>query len=133
MAEEYRLLRWHWEKQEGKALPQLAEYVAQRAQQAPEYFSRMPELTGVRDWQKLDTTVCMRVLLDPGDGAEGTPLRLLSAAPRPVAARHACNGLRVARNAAAHATEPAGAAAAAAGVAGAGEALAESANARSTA
>ena len=121
-----RLLRWHWEKQDGKTLPQLAEYVAQRTQQAPEYFSRMPELAGVRDWQKLDTTVCMRVLLDPGDGAEGTPLRLLSAAPRPVAARHACNGLRVARNAAAHATEPAGAAEAAACFAETVEDLAES-------
>lgn len=121
-----RLLRWHWEKQEGKTLPQLAGYVAQRAQQAPEYFSRMPELAGMRDWQKLDTTVCMRVLLDPGDGAEGTPLRLLSAAPRPVAARHACNGLRVARNAAAHATEPAGAAEAAACFAETVEDLAES-------
>ena len=99
-----RLLRWHWEQQEGRTMRQLVEYVAQRTQQAPDYFGRMQELTAKTTWQQLDTTVCMRVLLDPGDGVGERPLRLLGAAPRPVVARQACNGLRLARNAAAHST-----------------------------
>lgn len=109
-----RLLRWHWEKQRGLTLRQLGEYVARRMEQAPDYYGSMPALDLKGSWQQLDTTVCMRVLLDPGDGAEGQPLRLLSDAPRPVGARRACNGLRIARNAAAHATELEGAAEAAA-------------------
>ena len=83
---------------------QLVEYVELRARQAPDYFGRMQELTAKTTWQQLDTTVCMRVLLDPGDGVDARPLRLLGAAPRPVVARQACNGLRLARNAAAHST-----------------------------
>ena len=99
-----RLLRWHWEQQEGRTMRQLVEYVELRARQAPDYFGRMQELTAKTTWQQLDTTVCMRVLLDPGDGVDARPLRLLGAAPRPVVARQACNGLRLARNAAAHST-----------------------------
>lgn len=109
-----RLLRWHWEKQRGLTLRQLMEYIARRTEQAPDYYGRIPAPDSKGSWQQLDTTVCMRVLLDPGDGEEGQPLRLLSDAPRPVGARHACNGLRIARNAAAHATELEGAAEAAA-------------------
>lgn len=99
-----RLLRWHWEGQQNGTMAQLAEHLTYRKQQAPDYFERTQSITGKTTWQQLDTTFCMRVLLDPGDGEEGRPLRLLSAAPRPVVARQACNGLRMARNAAAHAT-----------------------------
>ena len=99
-----RLLRWHWEQQEGRTLRQLADYVAERTRQAPDYFAHVQEIGAKATWQQLDTTFCQRILLDPGEGAEDRPLRLLSAAPRPVVARQSCNGLRMARNAAAHST-----------------------------
>lgn len=118
-----RLLRWHWEQQEGRTLRQLADYVALRTEQAPEYYSRIQPLNAKTTWQQLDTTICTRILLDPGDGADERPLRLLSAAPRPVVARQSCNGLRMARNAAAHASSPEGAAEAAAAFAEAIEKL----------
>lgn len=118
-----RLLRWHWEQQEGRTLRQLADHVARRAEEDPDYFARMQEMTTKTTWQQLDTTFCMRVLLDPGDGADGQPLQLLRAAPRPVLARQSCNGLRLARNAAAHATGLDGAAEAAAAFAEAVEKL----------
>ncbi|MBQ7859048.1 MAG: hypothetical protein IJ347_02785, partial [Faecalibacterium sp.] len=62
-----RLLRWHWEKQQGKTLVQLAEHVARRAEQAPELFARLPAVGTKGGWQQLDTTRCMRVLLDAGE------------------------------------------------------------------
>lgn len=120
-----RLLRWHWEQQEGRTMRQLVEHVARRTEQAPDYFGRMQELSAKSTWQQLDTTLCMRVLLDPGDGAGERPLRLLSTAPRPVLARQSCNGLRMARNAAAHATDLTGTAEAAAAFAEAVEKLDE--------
>jgi len=120
-----RVLRWHWEKQAGKTLPQLADYTARRARQVPELFGRLPAVSAKGGWQQLDTTLCMRVLLDTGEGDDEPPLRLLSAARRPVGARHTCNGLRVARNAAAHATTLQDAAEAAAGFAETVEDLAD--------
>lgn len=104
-----KLLQWHWEGCGHGKLPQLLEYVAQRTKQAPDYFGNLPQHGKDTVWQQLDTTWCMRVLLDPGDNpgnAGGTPpIRFLADAKRPGGARHACNGLRVARNAAAHATD----------------------------
>ena len=58
-------------------------------------------LTG---WQQLDTTLCMRILLDPEKDA-ARPLDLLGNTPHPAAARHACNAVRMARNEAAHASD----------------------------
>ena len=62
----------------------------------------MPDLTGKASWQQLDTTLCMRVLLDPETDA-ARPLDLLGNTAHPSAARHACNAIRTARNEAAHA------------------------------
>ena len=62
----------------------------------------MPDLTGKTSWQQLDTTLCMRVLLDPETDA-ARPLDLLGNTAHPSAARHACNAIRTARNEAAHA------------------------------
>ena len=75
-----RLLRWHWEHKPGAhSLDALLEHIAARKQESPDYYDRMPDLTGKTSWQQLDTTLCMR------------------------AARHACNAIRTARNEAAHA------------------------------
>ena len=83
-----RLLRWHWERKPGAhSLDALLEHIAARKQESPDYYDRMPDLTGKTSWQQLDTTLCMRVLLDPETDA----------------ARHACNAIRTARNEAAHA------------------------------
>ena len=83
-----RLLRWHWERKPGAhSLDALLEHIAARKQESPDYYDRMPDLTGKTSWQQLDTTLCMRVLLDPENDA----------------ARHACNAIRTARNEAAHA------------------------------
>ena len=83
-----RLLRWHWERKPGAhSLDALLEHIATRKQESPDYYDRMPDLTGKTSWQQLDTTLCMRVLLDPENDA----------------ARHACNAIRTARNEAAHA------------------------------
>ena len=61
-----RLLRWHWEHKPGShSLGALLDHIAQRRQESPEYYDRMPDLSGKNSWQQLDTTVCMRVLLDP--------------------------------------------------------------------
>lgn len=63
-----RLLRWHWERKPGAhSLDALLEHIAARKQESPDYYDRMPDLTGKTSWQQLDTTLCMRVLLDPGD------------------------------------------------------------------
>lgn len=85
-----KLLRWHWEKKPGAhSLNALLEHIAQRQQESPEYYERMPDLSGKTSWSQLDTTLCMRVLLDPEKDA----------------ARRACNAVRTARNEAAHASD----------------------------
>ena len=65
---------------------------------------RLPELNGRTGWQQLDTTICMRVLLDPEKDA-AKPLDLLGNTSNPGAARRACNAVRTARNEAAHAAD----------------------------
>ena len=99
-----RLLRWHWEHKPGAhSLGALLDHVAQRQQESPDYYDRMPDLSGKNSWQQLDTTICMRVLLDPEKDA-AKPLDLLGNTSNPGAARRACNAVRTARNEAAHAT-----------------------------
>ena len=98
-----RLLRWHWERKPGAhSLDALLEHIAARKQESPDYYDRMPDLTGKTSWQQLDTTLGMRVLLDPETDA-ARPLDLLGNTAHPSAARHACNAIRTARNEAAHA------------------------------
>ena len=100
-----KLLRWHWEQKPGShTLNALLDHLAQRQEESPEYYDRMPDLSGKTSWQQLDTTICMRVLLDPEKDASH-PLDLLGDTPRPSAARRACNAVRTARNEAAHATD----------------------------
>ena len=100
-----RLLRWHWEHKPGAhSLGALLDHVAQRQQESPDYYDRMPDLSGKNSWQQLDTTLCMRVLLDPEKDA-AKPLDLLGNTPHPSAARRACNAVRTARNEAAHAAD----------------------------
>ena len=100
-----RLLRWHWEHKPGAhSLGALLDHVAQRQQESPDYYDRMPDLSGKNSWQQLDTTLCMRVLLDPEKDA-ARPLDLLGNTEHPAAARRACNAVRTARNEAAHASD----------------------------
>ena len=100
-----RLLRWHWEHKPGAhSLGALLDHVAQRQQESPDYYDRMPDLSGKNSWQQLDTTICMRVLLDPEKDA-AKPLDLLGNTSNPGAARRACNAVRTARNEAADATD----------------------------
>ena len=82
----------------------MLDHIAQRQQESPDYYDRMPDLSGKSSWQQLDTTICMRVLLDPEKDAE-KPLDLLGNTSSPGAARRACNTVRTARNEAAHATD----------------------------
>ena len=103
-----RLLRWHWEQKPGvHSLDALRDYLEQRKKESPDYYDRLPDLSGRTSWQQLDTTLCMRVLLDPEKNA-AHPLDLLGNTPRPGAARRACNAVRAARNEAAHAADRAG-------------------------
>lgn len=98
-----KLLRWHWERKPGAhSLNAMLEHIVQRQQESPEYYERMPDLSGKTSWSQLDTTLCMRVLLDPETDA-ARPLDLLGNTAHPSAARHACNAIRTARNEAAHA------------------------------
>lgn len=100
-----RLLHWHWERKPGAhSLNALLEHIAQRQQESPEYYERMPDLSGKTSWSQLDTTLCMRVLLDPEKDA-ARPLDLLGNTEHPGAARRACNAVRTARNEAAHASD----------------------------
>lgn len=103
-----RLLRWHWEKTpRPNTLKELLRYVQKRSIEAPEYYTNLSLETEITSWQQLDTTFCMRVLLDNEEGAK-TPKRLLQYALQDKNARRACNGLRLARNAAAHAADKTG-------------------------
>lgn len=98
-----KLLRWHWENKPGEhSLGALLDHIRTRQQESPEYYDRLPDLAGRNSWQQLDTTLCMRVLLDPETDA-ARPLDLLGNTAHPSAARHACNAIRTARNEAAHA------------------------------
>ena len=86
-----RLLRWHWEQKPGShSLDALLRHIAQRQKESPDYYDRMPDLSGKTSWQQLDTTLCMRVLLDPEKDA-AKPLDLLGNTSNPGAARRACN------------------------------------------
>ena len=100
-----KLLRWHWENKPGEhSLGALLDHIRTRQQESPDYYERIPDLTGRTSWQQLDTTLCMRVLLDPEKDA-ARPLDLLGNTEHPSAARRACNAVRTARNEAAHAAD----------------------------
>lgn len=100
-----KLLRWHWENKPGThSLGSLLDHIRTRQQESPEYYERIPDLTGRTSWQQLDTTLCMRVLLDPEKDTD-RPLDLLGNTEHPGAARRACNAVRTARNEAAHASD----------------------------
>ena len=75
----------------------MLKHLAQRQKESPDYYERLPELNGRTGWQQLDTTLCMRILLDPEKDA-ARPLDLLGNTPHPAAARRACNAVRMARN-----------------------------------
>lgn len=103
-----RLLRWHWEQQPGgHSFSALTKYIEKRRAESPEYYDRTPGMENKTSWQQLDTTLCMRILLDPEKDA-AKPLDLLGQAQHPGAARRACNAVRIARNEAAHASDRAG-------------------------
>ena len=90
-----KLLRWHWEEKPGAhSVDALMKHLAQRQKESPDYYERLPELNGRTGWQQLDTTLCMRVLLDPEKDA-ARPLDLLGNTPHPAAARRACNAVRM--------------------------------------
>ena len=100
-----KLLRWHWEQKPGShSLNALLDHIAQRQQESPDYYERMPDLSGKTSWAQLDTTICMRVLLDPEKDA-ARPVDLLGNTEHPGSARRACNAVRTARNEAAHASD----------------------------
>ena len=100
-----KLLRWHWEEKPGAhSVDALMKHLAQRQKESPDYYERLPELNGRTGWQQLDTTLCMRILLDPEKDA-ARPLDLLGSTPHPASARRACNAVRMARNEAAHASD----------------------------
>ena len=87
-----------------RSVDALLKHLAQRQKESPDYYERLPELNGRTGWQQLDTTLCMRILLDPEKDA-ARPLDLLGSTPHPAAARRACNAVRMARNEAAHASD----------------------------
>ncbi len=103
-----RLLRWHWEKTpRPHTLQELMRHLEQRSVEAADYYQNIATHEQATTWQQLDTTFCMRIMLDAEADAK-SPKKLLQYALNEGAARHACNGLRIARNAAAHATDKAG-------------------------
>ena len=76
-----KLLRWHWEEKPGAhSVDALLKHLAQRQKESPDYYERLPELNGRTGWQQLDTTLCMRILLDPEKDA-ARPLDLLGSTP----------------------------------------------------
>lgn len=78
-----KLLRWHWENKPGEhSLGALLDHIRTRQQESPEYYDRLPDLAGRNSWQQLDTTLCMRVLLDPEKDA-ARPLDLLGNTEHP--------------------------------------------------
>ena len=100
-----RILRWHWESKPGPhSFDALLDRIRQRQEESPAYYGHMPDVARKTSWQQLDTTLCMRVLLDPESDA-AQPLDLLGNTAHPGAARRACNAVRTARNEAAHASD----------------------------
>ena len=100
-----RILRWHWDAKPGPhSFDSLLEHIARRQEESPTYYGHMPDVSRKTSWQQLDTTLCMRVLLDPESDA-AQPLDLLGSTAHPGAARRACNAVRTARNEAAHASD----------------------------
>ena len=100
-----RILRWHWDAKPGPhSFDSLLEHIARRQEESPTYYGHMPDVSRKTSWQQLDTTLCMRVLLDPESDAV-QPLDLLGSTAHPGAARRACNAVRTARNEAAHASD----------------------------
>ena len=82
-----KLLRWHWEEKPGAhSVDALLKHLAQRQKESPDYYERLPELNGRTGWQQLDTTLCMRILLDPEKDA-ARPLDLLGSTPAAPATR----------------------------------------------
>ena len=103
-----KLLRWHWESRPGPhSFDALLDHIRRRQEESPAYYGHMPDVGRKTGWQQLDTTICMRVLLDPESDA-AAPLDLLGQTAHPGAARRACNAVRTARNEAAHASDRAG-------------------------
>ena len=102
------MLRWHWESRPGPhSFDALLDHIRRRQEESPAYYGHMPDVGRKTGWQQLDTTICMRVLLDPESDA-AAPLDLLGQTAHPGAARRACNAVRTARNEAAHASDRAG-------------------------
>ena len=100
-----RILRWHWDAKPGPhSFDSLLEHIARRQEESPTYYGHMPDVSRKTSCQQLDTTLCMRVLLDPESDA-AQPLDLLGSTAHPGAARRACNAVRTARNEAAHASD----------------------------
>ena len=100
-----RILRWHWESKPGAhSFDSLLEHIRRRQEESPAYYGHMPDVGRKTSWQQLDTTLCMRVLLDPENDA-AQPLDLLGNTAHPGASRRACNAVRTARNEAAHASD----------------------------
>ena len=100
-----RILRWHWENKPGShSFESLLEHLERRQEESPAYYGHMPDIGRKTSWQQLDTTLCMRVLLDPENDAS-QPLDLLGSTAHPGAARRACNAVRMARNEGAHAAD----------------------------
>ena len=61
-----RILRWHWESKPGPhSFDALLDRIRQRQEESPAYYGHMPDVARKTSWQQLDTTLCMRVLLDP--------------------------------------------------------------------
>ena len=53
-----KLLRWHWEKKPGAhSLNALLEHIAQRQQESPVYYERMPDLSCITCWSQLVSTL----------------------------------------------------------------------------
>lgn len=100
-----RILRWHWENKPGAhSFESLLEHLERRQEESPTYYGHMPDIGRKTSWQQLDTTLCMRILLDPENDAS-QPLDLLGNTAHPGAARRACNAVRMARNEGAHAAD----------------------------
>ena len=82
-----RILRWHWESKPGPhSFDALLDRIRQRQEESPAYYGHMPDVARKTSWQQLDTTLCMRVLLDPESDA-AQPLDLLGNTAHPGAAR----------------------------------------------
>lgn len=89
-----QLLRWHWEQRPGShTFEDLLQHIQQRREESPDYYDRLPDLSGKTSWQQLDTTLCMRVLLDPEQEA-ARPLDLLGAGAALRRRPPACHAVR---------------------------------------